>query len=735
MSFIKELKRRNVFRVAAMYTVVGWLLVQVALTFEEVMNLPRWFDSVVLSFLIIAFPIALIFAWAFEMTPEGIRRTAKLSNGADASARASTAIDVALIIGLVMVAAAILLPPLLLKQKEGPPAIQSTGETPSSIQTDDVNALTDASIAVLPFADLSAKGDQEYFGDGISEEILNVLAQVKGMKVAGRTSSFAFKGQNQDLREIGRILNVAHILEGSVRSQGEAVRVTAQLIQVSDGFHLWSQTYDRNLTDIFAVQDDIAQQILVAMTKRLGIGATPNVTPAKRTDITAYNLFLESRDLIFTRDVSKMARAIELLGQAISIDETYAPAYAARAKALTLSSDRPGSYGAMPAQEALPQALRDAEKALQLDPNLADGHAVMGLINADVGKPDFAVSSLRRALELNPNSLDARNWLSIALNFNGRLRDVTDQVNKLVEIDPLYRPGVGNSLTYNIRTGDIDVARSAAEHFVRFTNDADAKIRIQSRLARLNGDFATSIRLLESLGSARERDLDSDLRIAYLDLGVTKPEEGAGKARPVYAAYEFVNRAELAAAVVRAKQTIEEFPDFVVAHAEYVRILSIARQDDLLATYFEEKYDGELERFATLLRPSVTVDPPPYKELALAMLSTGNVTVYERAMERWRFTLDMFNAGGDVSAEHDIDESNYWAIQDNEETSLDFLESALKKAQMLPVNTFIARAYDPLQNHPRFLKLRKANTSKVNAVRQELKLAPLTQAYYDRFQR
>ncbi|MDP5054835.1 MAG: adenylyl cyclase, partial [Congregibacter sp.] len=302
MSFLGELKRRNVFRVAGVYVVVSWVIVQVAATLEEAISLPAWFDAVAVSFLAIAFPIVLVFAWAFELTPDGIQRTVSVSLEDSITEQTASKLDMVLILALLVFAVAMVLPRFL------PQAEISAAEPVVSASLKDealVAAATppvkDASIAVLPFSDLSPDGNQEYFADGISEELLNVLAQVDGLKVAGRTSSFAFKGRNEDLREIGQVLNVAHILEGSVRSQGDKVRVTAQLIQVSDGFHLWSQTYDRNLSDIFAVQDDIAQQILVAMTDELMSDKALSIAPAARTDISAFNLFLEARDLLPAR--------------------------------------------------------------------------------------------------------------------------------------------------------------------------------------------------------------------------------------------------------------------------------------------------------------------------------------------------------------------------------------------------------------------------------------------------
>ncbi|MFK8043783.1 adenylyl cyclase, partial [Congregibacter sp.] len=513
MSLLGELKRRNVFRVAGVYAVVGWLLVQVSASLEEAVGLPEWFDGLVVSLLAIGFPIALIFAWAFELTADGIKRTSAVDADESIAAKTGSKLDIVLVLALVLFAGAMIVPGL--RNSDRLPGIAN-------------DAVAEASIAVLPFADLSPGGDQEYFADGISEELLNVLAKVNGMKVAGRTSSFAFKGRNEDLREIGRVLDVAHILEGSVRSQGDKVRVTAQLIQVSDGFHLWSETYDGDLNDIFAVQDDIAAEILIAMKAQLSVEEAPQLAPVQRTDVTAYGLFLEARDLIFTRDPKNMERALDLLNKAIEIDPAYAPAYASRAKVLTLLSDRPGSYGTLPGGETLLRAQKDVEKALELDTELSDAYAVQGLINTDSGRPDFAITSLRRAIELNPNSLDARNWLALALGNDGRLRDVAAQLQALTDIDPLYRPGVTNAILYSMDIGDKDGARRIGERYIRNVRDEAEKALTQSTLlAGLEGKLAASMQLRETVPEESLNSLDnSSLRGAYANLGILDDYQG-----------------------------------------------------------------------------------------------------------------------------------------------------------------------------------------------------------------
>jgi TolB-like protein len=266
LSLFNELKRRNVFKVAAAYVIVGWLVMQVGDTLGPALLLPGWINSALAFFLILGFPLAMFFAWAFEMTPEGIKKEKDVVRG-DSITRVTSQKLNGMIIGLLVIALGyfafdkFVLDPGR-DAAEIDAAVQTAQEAASAGQAPTVN---DNSIAVLPFVNMSDDAANEYFSDGISEEILNALAKVKGLKVAGRTSSFSFKGKDQDLRQIGETLGVQHILEGSVRKAGNQVRITAQLIKASDGFHLWSETFDRELTDIFAIQDEIAQTILEQM--------------------------------------------------------------------------------------------------------------------------------------------------------------------------------------------------------------------------------------------------------------------------------------------------------------------------------------------------------------------------------------------------------------------------------------------------------------------------------------
>jgi TolB-like protein len=272
---IEELQRRNVIRVGIAYLVAAWVLLQIADLVLENIGAPDWVMQTLMLVLALALPPVLLFAWAFELTPEGIKLEKDVVRGESITRRTGQKLNRATI-SLLLVVVVLVIAERMMPEAESPEPPAATAE------------VAEKSIAVLAFQDLSPDGDQEYFAEGISEEILNVLAQIPDLKVAGRTSSFAFKGQKRDLREIGEVLEVAHILEGSVRTSGDRIRVTAQLVKTDDGFHLFSKNYDRELTDIFVVQDDIAREISTALRSAiLGEQPVEKFTP---TPVEAYGL-------------------------------------------------------------------------------------------------------------------------------------------------------------------------------------------------------------------------------------------------------------------------------------------------------------------------------------------------------------------------------------------------------------------------------------------------------------
>lgn len=386
---IEELKRRNVFRVGLAYAVIAWLILQVSGLVVPYLGLPQWTMPFLIFILAIGFPLILVFAWAFELTPQGLKRSTGVAEEASTLPTTAKRLN-QLTTGVLCLAVALLLIDRFF----------FTGKSNSSAQnettTEESADKSYESIAVLPFVNMSDEKQQEYFSDGISEELLNLLAKVRELRVAARTSSFAFKGQNMDIKEIARQLDVDTVLEGSVRLSGAKLRITAQLIDAQTGYHLWSDTYDRELTDVFAIQDEISGAIVKALQVHL-VGEGPARQAV--TDVKAYDAFLRGRERIHTRDGDALFSSLLDFEIAIQIDPSYAPAHAAKAEAYALLTE----YGGFPFDPATGLAGLSTERALTLDPGLADAHAVKGLLLTRQDEHEKALVSLGRAIELAPN--------------------------------------------------------------------------------------------------------------------------------------------------------------------------------------------------------------------------------------------------------------------------------------------------------------------------------------------
>ncbi len=322
MSIFRELKRRNVLRVGALYGAVAWLLLQIADVIVEPLGLPAWTMRMLIVLITIGFVVALVVAWTYEMTPEGLVPDAEALPPGRAGLARGRMLDF-VIIGVLCAALAYF---LVNRSDDGAGAAAPTAFRPPTL-------------AVLPFQSLSTAADDGYFADGLSEELLNLLAGVEGLRVAGRTSSFYFKGRDTDLREIGRQLGVAHILEGSVRRSGSKIRVTAQLVDANDGFNLWSGTYDRELTDVLAIQDEIGRAVAKALQVEL-LGPGPDAPAAPRqANPQAYQYYLVARARLRERGLENLRSAVQLFDRAIGADRAFADAYAGKAMALLLLSN------------------------------------------------------------------------------------------------------------------------------------------------------------------------------------------------------------------------------------------------------------------------------------------------------------------------------------------------------------------------------------------------------------
>src|SRR5216110_2971490 len=415
-NFFAELKRRNVYKVAVAYAVVAWLTIQAASIFLPAFNAPQWAMQIVILILVVGFPIALVFSWAFEITPEGIKRESEVT--ADESIVHHTGRKiVALTIVLAVVATGLLVFQLIRARSTSPSAA----------------TIANKSIAVLPFDNLSGDPQNAYFSEGVQDEILTRLAKIAELKVISRTSTQRFKSAPNDLRQIAQQLGVANILEGSVQKANDQVRVNVQLINAMTDAHIWAETYDRKLTDIFAVESEIAKTIAETLQARLTgsekglIAKTPTVNPQ------AYELYLKGRFFWNKRTGDDLRKSIEYLKQAIAKDPGYARAYAALADSYGLLR----FYGgATPAESVVP-AEAAAKKALELDDSLAEAHASLGLIATEELEVNRGVNELERAIQLNPNYATAHHWLGLALATLRQSDRSIGELKRALELDPL----------------------------------------------------------------------------------------------------------------------------------------------------------------------------------------------------------------------------------------------------------------------------------------------------------
>jgi len=424
-SLFNELKRRNVVRVGVAYIVVAWLLIQLAGALEPALLLPDWVDRVVTVFLMIGFPVVLIFAWAFELTPEGIKRTSEVNPDESITPRTGKKLEHTTIVLLGLLVIFFVVKEFWLPTSPGGEVVATSGAP--------------ASIAVLPFEDFSAEKDQDYFSKGISEEILNLLAKTNALRVAARTSSFAFAGSELDIREIGNKLDVDTVLEGSIRTAGPNIRITAQLINVEDGYHLWSETYDRNYSDIFKIQDEIAAHILDALKVHLlGADEQPMRLAAERTvNLDAYNAYLIGNQRLALRTSDDIRASKEKFAEALTIDPNYAPALVGNAHAdLLLEEYKYGGDGAE-SDEADAAIAANLARALELAPQLPEALGVRGYYNLKRNRFEEAEADLNQALSLNPSYALAYTWRAETAYEQTRYLDMLADIEKAYALDPM----------------------------------------------------------------------------------------------------------------------------------------------------------------------------------------------------------------------------------------------------------------------------------------------------------
>jgi serine/threonine-protein kinase len=477
-SFFAELKRRNVYKVAVAYGVVAWLLMQVASQIFPFFDIPNWVVRVVVLILIVGFPVALTIAWAFEVTPEGIKRT----EAADAAGQRSRGVAW---IYVVLVGAALSV------------GLFFVGRYTAGHGTSRVSEVTTASpqksIAVLPLVNESGDPKDEYFSDGLSEELIAALAQISGLKVIGRSSSFRFKDRKEAPKTIGEKLGVSTLLDGTVRKQGDRVRIVAALVNATDGIQLWTQTFDRELKDIFAVQEEIARAVAESLkVTLLGSQDRPEQRGA-RSNVEAHNAYLQGHFLFQRRNLEDYRKAVGYFDQAIRLDPDYALAYTERSEAWTFIGDLTGQH-----EPAWSNARSDAEKAVAIAPSLAEARAALGWVRFFIDwKFAEGLSELKRAIELSPANPTANDLLARAILYLGRLDEAERQARQAVELDPLSVTAQGTLARVLFNAGKLDEADAAARKAAELQPASASSHRWQVLIAAERGEGETALREAE----------------------------------------------------------------------------------------------------------------------------------------------------------------------------------------------------------------------------------------------
>jgi TolB-like protein len=712
MSIYTELKRRNVFRVGIAYAVASWVLLQIVDVIIPIFELPAWAAKLIFVILAIGLVPALIFAWAFEMTPEGLKKESEVDRSASIVGTTGRKLNF-VITGFLVVAVAL----LLVERQLKPVEIEEPGSEVASEESQE-----EISIAVLPFVNMSSDAEQEFFSDGITEQILNSLASVKELKVAGRTSSFAFKGQNDDLRRIGDALGVNHILEGSVRKAGAKVRITAQLIQVDNGFHLWSETYDRELTDVFAIQDEIANEILKQLRSKL-LTEEVVVAETRRTNPEVYELYLRAKQRIYTRIRPEIETAVDELDEAIQLDQEYAPVFAQRGIAILLLSDQ--QYGSIPNDESARRAKRYFDQALRLDPGLAEGWAGLGLYYINDGSHDTeaAIDALAKALSVNPNLMDASNWLQFALRNEGNLLDSMEIIEELVERDLLYRPAFSNAINLFNVFGRQDKAEALLKRIEAFGPDNPDLLLARALNLIYSGSYGEGLQVIEERRALGNMSGVGKIVLSIGLVGTGQFErattEGSPYRQPV-ALYE-TGRTEDA---------------FELAHDQarggdpenLFYLLLRENRDQALVDYLEERWPS-LSTFASE-NPGSDNGWDTMEQVALAYSRTGNVARFDEAMQFVDRRLVSLGEQGVSNFIFSLNLATHAAMLGDIDTAFDYLEAAVDSGWVAAGEPAeVVPAFAVLVGDPRYAAIKTSVLMAVNADRELLGLAPFDENY------
>ena len=506
-NFFAELKRRNVYKVAVAYIVGGWALSQGIAQVFPVFDVPNWAIRLVVLLIIIGLPVALVLAWAFEITPQGIKRTETADAMPQAGRQKNNAWIYVVVMGAVVSIGLFFLG-------------RYTAGNAASRNSEAGAAPPQKSIAVLPLLNESGDPKDEYFSDGLSEELIAALAQISGLKVIGRSSSFRFKDRKEEPKTIGERLGVSTLLDGTVRKQGDRVRIVAELVNAADGIQLWTRTFDRDLKDIFAVQEEIAKAVAESLKVKL-FGTQENPSQIATNNVDAHNAYLQGHFHFLRRNVDDYRKAISYFDRAIELDPNYALAYAERAEAWTMIGDLTGQR-----PTAYPKAQSDAERAVAIAPGLAEARAALGWVRF-FGEWKFAdgLRELKRAKELSPTNPTANDLLARVIVYLGRIDEAERQAREAVELDPLSVSTQFNVARVLFIAGKLDEAEAAGRKVAELQPSSSSSHRWQVLVAFQRGDGETAVR--EAQLEPDDGFRSFELALAYWIRGQRKEADAA----------------------------------------------------------------------------------------------------------------------------------------------------------------------------------------------------------------
>ena len=462
--FLTELKRRNVYKAGIAYSIVAWLIVQVASIIIPIFEAPPIVMKVLLFLLIVGFPINLVFSWIYDVTPEGLKKTENLENEFQTTVIKSSRLNKVILSSLTLVAVMFIINLFVVKQM----VIIDVGEK---------------SIAVLAFTDMSPKKDQEYFSDGISEELLNLLSKIPEVRVMSRTSSFSYKGKDATSVEIGEKLNVSYILEGSIRKAANKVRISAQLINAIDGSHIWSETFDHVLDSIFDIQDEIALKVI----KQLKTELVDGIPKSSIVDVDAYNLYLQAKHLVHQNTKIAYITAEEMIKKSIEIDSTYGMSWSLLADIYHTSIY---NFSIYEYEIGTPLGIKASKKAIELDPTSAKGYATLSSFQELNWNFDQSAENLKKALELEPNNAVI---VSTAANMTfGDINKSIELLHRSMELDPLLYLNYYNLGFSYYKVNELEKAEEAFRKFAVYYPNSQILHYMQGMvgLAQGNNDYA-----------------------------------------------------------------------------------------------------------------------------------------------------------------------------------------------------------------------------------------------------